>query len=77
MGGDSKYEAIESEQDVIGMLKLIKGVIFKFDGNKELTHTMWEDYVSVFRRRQYKFETNQEYFERFKNATRVMTKYDG
>ena len=30
------------------MLNIIKGVMFKFDGNKELTHAMWEVYVSVF-----------------------------
>ena len=77
MGGDSKYEAIERDQDVIGMLKLIKGVMFKSDKKKELTHAMWKAYVSVFWCRQHKFETNQEYFERFKNATRVMTKHDG
>ena len=41
LGGDRKYEDIESEQEIIEILKLIKGVIFKFDGNKELTHAMW------------------------------------
>ena len=45
LGGDIKYEAIKLDQDVIGMLKIIKGVMFKFDRNKELTHVMWEDYV--------------------------------
>ena len=45
MGGDSKYEAIKRDQDVIGMLKLIKGVMFKSDEKKELTHLMWKAYV--------------------------------
>ena len=31
----------------------------------------------MLRCRQHKFETNQEYFERFKNATGVITQYDG
>ena len=62
MGGDSKYEAIKRDQDVIDMLKLIKGIIFKFNVNKELAHRMWEAYLSVFGCRQQKFETNQEYF---------------
>ena len=48
MGGDKKYEAIEGEQDVIVMLKIIKGVMFRFDGNRELTRKMWEAYVSLF-----------------------------
>ena len=34
LGGDSKYESIERDQYVIGILNLIKGVMFKFDGNK-------------------------------------------
>ena len=38
---------------------------------------MQEVYMSVFWCRQKKFETNQEYFERFKNATGVITQYDG
>ena len=57
--GDKKYECINSNQDVIEILKLIKGVIFKFDSNKKLTHTMWEVYVSVLQCRQKKFEKNQ------------------
>ena len=48
LGGDKKYEDIKSYQDVIEILKLIKGVMFKFDGNKELTQAMWESCVSVF-----------------------------
>ena len=59
------------------MLKLIKGVMFKFDVNKKLTHEMWEAYESVFRFRQQKFGTNQDFFERFKNSTSVLTEYDG
>ena len=31
--GNSKYEFIESNQDVIGMMKVIKGVMLKFNGN--------------------------------------------
>ena len=77
MGGDRKYEAIKLDQDVIGMLKIIKGVMFKFDRNKELTHVMWEDYVQVFWCRQQKFETNLEYLERFKNAMSIITQYYG
>ena len=46
--GDRKYEAIERDQYVIETLKLTKGIMFKFKGNKELTHAMWEAYVSVF-----------------------------
>ena len=45
LGGDRKYEAIKRDQDVIGILKIMKGVMFKFYGNKELTHVMSEDYV--------------------------------
>ena len=77
MGSYRKYEAIERNQGAIEIMKLINGVMFKFDGNKELTKTMWEAYVSVFRCRQKKFEKNQEFFERFKNSTRIITQYDG
>ena len=59
------------------MLKLVKIFMFKLDVNKEHTHAMWEAYASVFRCCQHKFETNQEYFERFKNYTSVITQYDG
>ena len=48
MGGDSKYEPIDHHQDVIEIMKLIKGFMFKFEGNKELTHMIWKAYVSVF-----------------------------
>ena len=41
MGGDSNYESIERDQDVIGMLKLVKGFMFKFDCNKEFNHAIW------------------------------------
>ena len=75
LGGNRKYEAIENDQYIIGMLKIIKEVIFKFNLNKELTHAIWESYVSFFRFRQHKFENNQEYFERFNNATSVINKY--
>ena len=74
---DSKYEAINHDQDVIVMLKLIKGVMFKFNGIKELTDAIWEAYLSVFRCRQHKFETNEDYFERFNNSMSVITQYDG
>ena len=59
------------------MLKLIERVIFKFDENKELTHAMWEIYVSMFPYRQQKIETNKELFESFINDMRVITQYDG
>ena len=58
-------------------MKLIKGFMFKFDGNMELTHAMWEAYMSVFRFRQQIFEKKLDYFERFKNITSVITQYDG
>ena len=77
IGGYEKYEDIESDQDIIETMKLIKGIIFNFYENKELTHALWEAYVSVFRCRQHKFETNQDYFERFKNATSVIIQYYG
>ena len=51
--------------------------MFRFDRNTELTHAMWETCTSVFQYRQYKFGRNQELFERFKNATSVITQYDG
>ena len=57
------------------MLKLIKGVMFNFDRNKEITHTMRAAYVSVFQWGQYEFETCQEFFERSKNSTSVITQY--
>ena len=50
--------------------------MFKSDGNKELTHAMWEAYVSVFLCMQQRFETDQEFFERFKNFMRVITQYE-
>ena len=71
--GDRKYEGIKSDQAVIEMMKLIKGVMFKFDGEKEFTHAMWESYVSVFRCSKNKFKTNQDYFEHFKNATIIIS----
>ena len=77
LGGDNKYEAIKRYQDVIEMLNLIKGVMFKFDRNKKLTHEMWDIYVSVFRCRKHIFETNEELFEHFKNSMRFITQYDG
>ena len=40
LGVDSKYESIEREQDVIGTLNLVKGVMLKFDGKTEPTHMM-------------------------------------
>ena len=46
---DKKYEAIKHDQDVIGILKLIKGVVFKSDINKELIHAIWGAYMTVFR----------------------------
>ena len=45
MGGDRKYEAIQRDQDFIGMMKLIKGFMINFNGNEELTHAMWEAYM--------------------------------
>ena len=40
LGGDKKNESIERDQENIGMLNPIKGVMFKFDGNKKSTHAM-------------------------------------
>ena len=48
LGGGIRYEAIKRDQDIIGMLNLFNGVMFKFNGNKELTHVMWKSYASVF-----------------------------
>ena len=47
--GYRKYEAIERYKYVIEMLKIIKGVMFKFYGNEEINQVMWEAQVSVFR----------------------------
>ena len=63
MIGYIKYEAIKHDQEVIRIMKLIKGLMYKFDEKQELTHAMWEEYVLLFRCRQYKFETNQEYLD--------------
>ena len=52
--GDSNYKSNECNQDVIRMLKLIKVVMFKLYGKNELTHMIWEDYVSVLRCKQKK-----------------------
>ena len=41
LGGDSKYEAIDHDQYFIGVIKIIKGVVFKFGGNKELAQMVW------------------------------------
>ena len=38
--GDRNYESIERDQHVIGILKIIKGVMFKFDIDKEITQAM-------------------------------------
>ena len=76
LGGNGKYEVIKCDQKDIEMLKPIKGVMLTSNGNKEITHVMWEAYVSVFQCSQHKFETNQEYFEQFKNATSVINQYD-
>ena len=37
MVGDIKYESIERDQDIIGILKLLKGVMSRFDERK-VTH---------------------------------------
>ena len=58
-------------------MRLVKGVMFKFDGNKELAHATWESWVSVLQHRQQKFDMNQELFERFKNAASVIIQYEG
>ena len=41
LGEDMNYKFIERDQYVIKILKLVKGVMFKFDWNKELTHRIW------------------------------------
>ena len=38
--GVIKYESIECDQDSIGILKVVKGVMFKLDGEKELIRAM-------------------------------------
>ena len=47
-GGDRKYKSIEREQNVIGILSIVKGAMFKFYRNKELVHIMWEPYMLLF-----------------------------
>ena len=41
-GGGRKYDSIKCDQDFIGILRLVKELVFNFDGNKELTHAMWD-----------------------------------
>ena len=74
---ESNYKSTERDQDVIGMMKLVKGVMLKFYEQKEPNHTMWEAYVSVLWCRQQKFDTNQDFFEQFKDAKWVIIQYDG
>ena len=72
-----KTEDIEHNKDIIEMMKNIKEVLFKFDRNKELTDAMCGSYMAVLRYMQQEFETNQEFFGRFKNFTSNITQYDG
>ena len=55
MWGGRKCEDVKHDQYVIEMLNIIKVVVFKFYGNKELNQAMWEACVSVFQCRQQKF----------------------
>ena len=48
LGGYINYESIDRDQYLIGILKLVKGFMFKFVENKEQTHVIWEAYVSMF-----------------------------
>ena len=40
------------------MLNLVIGIMFKLYRKKDLNKTTWEAYMSVFRCREQKFETN-------------------
>ena len=48
LGGDIKYYYTKRNQDKIGMLRIVKRVMLKFEGNKELYHIMWEGYKLMF-----------------------------
>ena len=76
-GGGRKYDSIKCDQDFIGILRLVKELVFNFDGNKELTHAMWESYASLFQCRQHIFDMNQKFSDRFNKSASIIIQYDG
>ena len=73
---DRKYDSVKRDQDVIGVMRLVKGVMLKFDRKTELIHTMWEDYVLILIYKQHSFEINQKLFEKHNSTYSVIIQYD-
>ena len=71
-----KWEEVESQQDVLRLLGLIRAITFKFEDQKYLPLALLESKLQVYNLRQNKMSCH-EYLEKFQNLVAIAVSYKG
>ena len=72
----NEWTAVSSAFDVLGLTKLIKSIVFKFDDQKFLPVSLHQAKQNFYSMRQGTL-TNAEYLEKFNNLVDIASSYDG
>jgi hypothetical protein len=71
------FVGVALDGDGLGLLKIIKGVAFKFQSQKYLPHALHEAMKRLYNCNQGKFATTQAYLEHFRNVVDVVLEIGG
>ena len=75
--GQEKWETMLNEQDLIGLLKIVKSLLHKYDEDTEYHHIAYQRLLRrfmLFRKGDY---INSEYKQQFKEQIEVLEAYNG
>ena len=72
----ANWSFINTEQDAIGLITLIKTITFRFEDQKFLPLALYQSKANVYNLRQGNM-TNHEHLQRFQNLVDVATAYNG
>jgi hypothetical protein len=72
-----KFKEMHVDKDPVTLLKVIKGLTFKFDNEKEYEMSLVETINKMYRTYQMKDLSNIQYFENFNNLINFIEHYGG
>jgi hypothetical protein len=77
LNGISSFKTIHAEKDSLALLKMIKGLVFRFDGEKEFELSLVEANDKLHKMYQTKEMTNVQFRDKFNNLIDVIEHFGG
>jgi hypothetical protein len=74
---DDEYEAMHADSDSLRLIKVIKGIAYKFESQKNIYLALDNAKCTFYLYHQGPEETNSNYMSKFKNTTEVIEHYGG